>query len=35
MNEQYKLQVESPVISLLSKNVMLGKTVPSIDEIYQ
>ena len=29
------VQVECPVISLLSKNAMLGQTVPSIDEIYQ
>ena len=29
------LQVEFPVISLLSKNAMPGQTVPNIDEIYQ
>ena len=29
------VQVECPVISLLSKNAMFGQTVPSIDEIYQ
>ena len=29
------LQVEFPVISLLSKNAMPGQTAPNIDEIYQ
>ena len=29
------VQAECPVISLLSKNAMLGQTVPSIDDIYQ
>ena len=32
MKEQYKQNVECPLISLLSKNAMLGQTIPIIDE---